>query len=164
MCEKIPGWGQGTGSKAHVLGDHGRVVIPAACQIGHQLCIRESVRSDGLQLPVFGNGRWFAALVPIAKLLPPELLRKDLFSALKAFRDFAVRSRQDLIIAEAVHIADLDAVDQHPVEAGEVVGAPLEGGGMRLLEVAGHRAREVDRVLLPRSWPWWLKTEFTRGV
>src|SRR5260221_9681301 len=99
-------------------------------------------------------------LVPVAKLLPPEFLREDLFSALVALGDFGVWSRQHLVVAEAVHVADLEAVDDHPVEASEVVGASLEGGGMRLLEVARRRAWQVYGVLLPRSWPWRLKTEF----
>src|SRR5207249_8407402 len=65
-------------------------------------------------------------LVPVAKLLPPDLPREDLFSALKALGDFGVRSRQHLVVAEAVHVADLNAVDEQPVEPGEVVGALLE--------------------------------------
>ena len=164
MGEEVPGWEHGTGGEAHVLGDHGRMVVAAARQIGDQLRVGEGVRIDGLQLPVRGDGGWFAILVPVAKLLPPELLREDLLGALKALGDLGVRSRQHLVVAEAVHVADLEAVDEHPVEAGEVVGAPLEGGGMRLLEVARHRAREVHGVLLPRSWPWRLETEFGRGV
>ncbi len=140
------------------------MVVAAARQIGDQLRVGEGVRIDGLQLPVRGDGGWFAILVPVAKLLPPELLREDLFSALKALGDFGVRSRQHLVVAEAVHVAHLEAVDEHPVEAGEVVGALLEGGGMRLLEIARQRARKVHGILLPRSWPWRLKTEFGRGT
>jgi hypothetical protein len=140
------------------------MVVAAARQIGDQLRVGEGVGIDGLQPPVRGNGGWFAILVPVVKLLPPELLREDLFSALIAPGNFGVRSRQHLVVAEAVHVADLEAVDEHPVEASEVVGAPLEGGGMRLLEVARQRAREVHGVLLPRSWPGRLKTEFGRGV
>src|SRR5207248_3052321 len=111
------------------------VVVAAARQIGDQLRIGEGVRIDGLQLPMRGNGGRFAILVPIAKLLPPELPREYLFSALRALGDFCIRSRQHLVVAEALDEADLEAVDEHPVEAGEVVGAPLEGGRMRLLEV-----------------------------
>src|SRR6185312_16376913 len=111
----------------------------AARQISNQLGVREGVRIDGLQLPMSGNGGWLASLVPVAKLLPPQLLRDDLFSALKALGDFSLRCRQHLVVTEAVHVADLEAVDEQPVEAGEVVGAPLEGRGMRLLEVARRR-------------------------
>ena len=164
VCEEVPGREHGTGGEVHVLGDHGRMVVAAARQIGDQLRVGEGIRIDGLQRPVRGDGGWFAILVPVAKLFPPELLREDLLGALKALRDLGVRSRQHLVVAEAVHVADLEAVDEHPVEAGEVVGAPLEGGGMRLLEVARHRAREVHGVLLPRSWPGRLETEFGRGV
>src|SRR5438105_12869681 len=140
------------------------MVVAAARQIGDQLGVGEGVRIDGLQLPVGRNGGRFAMLFPIAKLLAPELLREDLLSALKALGEFGIRSRQYLVVAEAIHIADLQAVDDHPVEAGEVVGAALERGGMRLLEVARHRAREVHGVLLPRAWPWRLKTECGRSA
>ena len=106
-----------------------------------------------------GNGGWFAIPVPVAKLLLPELSRENLFGSLKAPRDFGVRNRQHLAVAEAVYVAHLEAVDEQPVEAGEVVGALLEGGGMSLLEVARHRARHMHWVLQPRSWPRRLKTE-----
>jgi hypothetical protein len=55
MCKEVPGWNHGTGGKAHVLGNHGRVVVAATRQIGHQLCVGEGVRIDGLQLSVGGN-------------------------------------------------------------------------------------------------------------
>src|SRR3954464_15646687 len=111
-----------------------------------------------------GNGRWLAILVPVAKLLAPELLREDLFSATKALWDFSIRCRKHLVVAETVHVADLEAVDEQPVEAGEVVGAPLKGGRMRLLKISRHRAREVHGVLLPRSRTWRLKTKLGQGV
>ena len=160
VCEEVPGWEHGAGGEAHVLGDHGRMVVAAARQIGDQLRVGEGVRIDGLEFPVRGNGGWLVLLVPVAKLLPPELLREDLFSALKALGDFGLRSRHHLAVAEAVHVADLEAVNEQPVETGEVVGALLEGGRMRLLEIARHRAREMHGVLLPCSWPGRLKTEF----
>src|SRR5438105_1361426 len=140
------------------------MVVAAARQIGDQLRVGEGIRIDSLQLPVRCNGGWFAILVPVAKLLPPELLHEDLFRALKALGVFRVRSGQKLVIAEAIHVADLEAVNEHPVEAGEVVGATLEGGGMRLLEIERHRARKVHGILRPRSWSRRLKTEFSRGV
>src|SRR5207247_764303 len=157
--QEVPDWDHGPGSEAHVLGDHSRMVVAAARQINAQFRIGERVRIDALQLPVPGHGGWFPLFVPVAKLLPPELLRDDLFSALKALGDLGVRSWQHLVVAEAVHVADLDAVDEQPVEAGEVVGAPLEGGRLRLLEVARHGAREVHWVLLPRSWSWGLESK-----
>src|SRR6266705_2706758 len=135
------------------------MVVAAARQIRGQLSVGERLRIDGLQFPVRRDGEWFVLLVPVTKLLPPELLREDFFSALKALGDFDVRSRQHLAVTEAVHIAHLEAVNEQPIEAGEVVGASLEGRGMRLLPIARHRAREMHGVLLPRSWPWRLKTE-----
>src|SRR5688500_3987237 len=106
------------------------MVIAAARQIGNQLRIRKGGRIDRLQFPMRGNGRWLSLLVPVTKLLPPELLREDLFRATEALRDFGIRCRKHLVVAEAVHVADLEAVDEQPVEAREVVGAPLEGGRM----------------------------------
>src|SRR5258708_24042136 len=110
------------------------------------------------------NGGWFAIFVPVAKLLPPQLLREDLFSALNALGDFRLRSRQHLIVAEALHVAYLETVDQHPIEAREVIGAPFERCGMGFLEVARHRARQMHGVLLPRSWPWRVEAESGRVV
>src|SRR5215468_66947 len=107
-----------------------------------------------------GYGRWFAVLIPIAKLLPPELSCEDLFCALKAPGDFSIWNWQDLPVAEAVHIAHLEAVDEEPVKAGEVVGALFEGWRMSLLPIARHRARHVHGVLHPRSWPRRFKIKF----
>jgi hypothetical protein len=47
------------------------MMVAAADQIGDQLRFGERIWIDGLQLPVRGNGGWFAILIPIAKLLPP---------------------------------------------------------------------------------------------
>jgi hypothetical protein len=97
--------------------------------------------------------------VPIPELLPPELLRENLFRALKPLGDFGLRGWHDLTVAEAVYVAHLEAVEEQPIEAREVVGALLEGGGLRLLPIARHWARHVHRVLRPRSCPWRLKME-----
>jgi hypothetical protein len=96
-----------------------------------------------------GDGEWLAILVPVAKLLPPELLREHLFGTLKPLGDRRVRSRHYLLVAEALNIAHPKAVDQHPVEAGEVAGARLKGLGVRLLEVACQWPRKVNGILLP---------------
>ena len=86
--EEIPGRQHGTGGKAHVLRDHRRMVVAAARQIGDEFRVGEGVRIDGLQLPVHGNRGWFAVLVPIAKLLPPELLLKDLLPRVESAGGF----------------------------------------------------------------------------
>ena len=106
-----------------------------------------------------GNRGRFAILIPIAKLLPPELLCENLFGALKPIGNFGIRDRQHLAVAEAVHIAHLKAVDKQSVETGKVVGAFLQCGWMRLLEVACHRAWHVHRVLHPRPWSRRFKME-----
>src|SRR5262245_16792588 len=125
------------------------MVVAATFQIGDQLRVGQGVWRDCLQFPVRSHGGWFAMFVPIAKLLAPELLRENLFSALKPFRDFGLWGWQDLTIAEAVHVAHLKAVDQQPIEAGEVVSALLDGGRMCLLPIASHWARHVHGVLCP---------------
>src|SRR5260370_41245039 len=109
-------------------------------------------------------GGGFTFSTPVSKLPPPQFLREHLFSALNALGDFRFRSRQHLIVAEALHVTYLETVDQHPIEARKVVGAPFERSGMGLLEVARHRAREMHGVLLPRPRPWRLKTESGRVV
>src|SRR6266576_4429540 len=73
---------------------------------------------------------------------------------------FSDMIRLHLVAAEAVHAADLEAANEQPVKAGEVVDALLEGWEMRLLEVTRQRAGEMHEILLPRYWPWQLKTEF----
>ncbi len=162
--EEIPGWEQGTGGEAHVLGEHVRMVVAAAAQIDDQLRVGEGVRMDRLQLTVRGDGGRFALVVPIAQLLPPDLLGEDLFGAPKALGDFGFRSRQHLSIGETVDVAHLEAVDDQPVVAGEVVGAFLEREWMRVLEVARHRAREMHRVLGPRPWARRFETQVIRGA
>ncbi len=164
MCEEVAYREHGAAGEAHVLRDHGRMVVAAARQKGDQLRVGESVCIDGLQLPVRGDGGRLVLLVPVAKLLAPELLREDLLGACEALGDFGLRSRQHLVVAEAVHVADLEPVDEQTVEAGEVVRAPLEGGGMRLLEITRHRTREVHGVLLPRSRPRRVESERGGGV
>src|SRR6185503_271249 len=132
-----------------MLRDHRGVVVTAASQMDDEVGAGESVRIDRLQRPMHGDGGRLAVLVPIAKLLPPELLRKYLFSAAKALGNFRLRSRQHLVITEAVHIAHLQTIDEHPVKAGEIISALLERRAVGLLEIVCHRAREMYGVLLP---------------
>ena len=152
----------GGGGEAHMLGEHGGMVVAAAPQIGHELRIGKGIRIDGLQLPVHGDRGWFAFLVPVAKLLPPDLQREHLFGALKALGNFSLWRRQHLLVAEALDIAHPETAREHPVKAREVACARLEGRGMGLLKVARQRSREVHRVLLPRSWPWRIERKLCR--
>ena len=66
--------------------------------------------------------------VPIAKLLPPQLLRENLFSASKSLWDFRVRGRQDLAVAEAVYVAHLQTIDEQAVEGAKSLVPLLKGG------------------------------------
>src|SRR6185369_14832846 len=109
----------------------------------------EHVRVDGLELAVRGDGGRLPFLIPLAELLAPELLRIDLLCTLEAFGDLNLWRRHHLLVGEAVHVDDLDAVDQEPVEACEVVRALLEDRRVSLLEIARHRTREVHGVLEP---------------
>ena len=63
--------------------------------------------------------------------------------------DFLARSRQHLAVGDAVYVPHLEAVDEQPVEAREIVGSLFEGGDMHLLPIARHRAREVHGILHP---------------
>src|SRR5258707_11270275 len=164
MGQKIRGRQHGSRGEAHMLRDHRRMVVATARQIGGQFGVGEGVRIDGLQLAVFGNGSRFAVGVPVVKLLAPKLARKDLLGARKALWDLRVRRRQHLIVAEAVHVADLETVDQQPVETSKIVGASLESRRMGLLKVARQRARQVHWVLLPRSWSRRFKSWYCRRV
>ena len=128
-------------------------MVATARQIGDQFGVGEGVRIDSLQRAVFRDGGRFAVRVPVVKLFAPKLARNDLLGTRKALRNLRVRRRQNLVVAEAVHVADLETVDEQPVETGKIVGASLEGSRMGLLKIARHRARKVHRVLRPRSWP-----------
>jgi hypothetical protein len=66
---------------------------------------------------------------------------------------------QSAVFASLLHVSHLKAVDKQSIETGKVVGAFLQCGRMRLLEVARHRARHVHRVLHPRSWSRRFKME-----
>src|SRR5215510_12570662 len=106
-----------------MLREHIRMMVAAALQVSDQVGIGEGVWIDGLQFPVFGNGSWFAVFVPIAKLLSPEFLWENLFSALEPFGDFCFRSRHHLTVAEAVNVAHVQSIDEQTVKPGKIVGA-----------------------------------------
>src|SRR5262245_53913891 len=159
VCKEISGRKHGAGSEAHVLGKHGRMVVATTRQVSDELSVGERVWIDRLQFPMLSNGSRFAFFVPLTKLLAPELLRKNLFGALGTLGDFGLRGRKHLAVADAVHIAHLEAVNKQPVEPGEVIGALLEGRGMCLLPIARHRAGKVHGVLGPRSRSGRLKLE-----
>jgi hypothetical protein len=122
------------------------MVVATARQVGGQVRVGERVWIHGLQFAVRGERGGFAIFVPIAKLLAPQVLREDVFGALEALGDFGLRGRKHLTVGETVHVAHLEAVNEQPVEAGEVVGTLLDCGGMHLLPIAGHRAREMHGV------------------
>jgi len=48
VCQEVAGWQHCPRSEPHVLGEHGRMVVTAASQIGHQVRIGKGVRVDGL--------------------------------------------------------------------------------------------------------------------
>ena len=168
MGQKIRGRQHGTSGEAHVLRDHGRMVVATACQIGDQFGVREGVRIHGLQLAVFRNGCRFAVRVPVVKLLSPKLVRKDLLGTRKALRDLRVRRRQHLIVAEAVHVADLETVDKQPVEAGKIVGTSLERKADGSLESSASSGAEsapgpAPTILVPAVQKLVLSTCLTRS-
>src|SRR5258707_11164248 len=69
MREEVRGWEHGTGSESHVLRDHGRVVVATTPHIRNEFGVRQGVRIDGLQLPMFGDGGWLAVFVPVEAAL-----------------------------------------------------------------------------------------------
>jgi hypothetical protein len=134
-----------------VLGDHPGVVVVATPQMRDQVFVGKLVWIDRLQLPVSLDRGRLDRLVPIAKLLSPELPLEDFFRALQALRDVVLRDRPHCPVSEAVDVLVLEGVDQHPVEAYEVLNAAPECLGMGLCPVARRRSRPVDRVELPRA-------------
>ena len=109
-----------------------------------------SVGLDRLQLAVSLDRGGLEGLVPVAKLLAPELLLEHLLGAREALRDLLLRRRPHRAVRESVDVPVVHGVEQHPVEAGELTEAAPEGLGMHLRPVAGHRARKVNGVELPR--------------
>ena len=79
--------------EAHVLIDHLHVPVPAPAQVLDQLGVGESVGVDRLQLAVRLDRLRLADLVPLAQLLPPDLLLEDLLGALQPGRHLVGRDR-----------------------------------------------------------------------
>ena len=98
-------------------------------------------------------------LVPFAKLLPPELLLDDLLGALEALRDLLLCRHLHGAVCEAVGIRHLHPVEEQPVIAGEIVGAPLDGVGMGLRPVTGRRSGEVHRIQRPEPGAGWIESK-----
>src|SRR5450756_2558428 len=93
--------------------------------------------------------RRLPSFIPLAKLFAPELSFEDLLCALEALWDFFVRSRSHRVVGKAVHVPHLEAVDEHPVIAREVIGAALERLGMHLCPIARHGTRKVHGIQCP---------------
>ena len=64
-----------------------------------------------------------------------------------------------MVVSEPMDIADLDAIDEQPVKAREVVRPFFERRGVCLLKVTRQRPWEVDGVLLVGPRPWRLELQ-----
>src|SRR5438093_12230421 len=90
-------------------------------------------------------------LVPLAKLLSPELPLENLLGALETPRDLIFRNRPHDLVREAVDVRHFERADQHAVGSGELARTALEGCGMKLGPVSRSRARKVNGVELPEA-------------
>ena len=162
--QEIPGRDNGRGRVAHVLRDHRRVVVAAARQILDQLLVGEAGGIDRLQRAVRLDRVGLDPLVPVAKLLAPELALHHLGRALEAGGDLLLRDRHHRPVAEPVDVRRSQRAHQHAVEACEVAGAARERRRVNLLPVARHRPREVHRVALPVAWSRRLESQLRHGV
>jgi hypothetical protein len=128
-------------------------------EIGAQVLVGERIGINRLYGAVRRDRGGLAGLVPLAKLLPPKLLLEDLLCALEPQRDLVLRRRPHRVEGEAVDVLRLEAVHEHPVEAGEMLGSPAEGVGMGLGPVTRHRPGKVHWVECPRARPGCLEAK-----
>jgi hypothetical protein len=162
--EEIPGRDNRRGRVAHVLRDHRRMVVAATRQILDQLLVGEAAGIDRLQRAVRLDRVRLDRLVPVAKLLSPELALHHLRRALEAGRDLLLGERHHRAVAEPVDVGRSQRVDQHPVEACEVAGAAPVGRRMNFRPVARHRPRDVHGVALPEAWRRRLESQLRHGI
>src|SRR5688500_17802673 len=90
-------------------------------------------------------------LVPVAKLLAPQLLLKHLLRTAEAAWSLVVRHRSLLDVRETVHIRIGHRVEQQPVKRSEFAASPRKGLGVHLCPVTCHRTWEMNGVELPRA-------------
>ena len=127
------------------------MVVAALREVRGELSVGERVGIDRLQLPVLGDRRGLEVLVPVAKLLAPELVLEGHRGALEALRNILGGDRNDRAVPEAVDVLHLAPLDEQPVEGAELAEAALERLGVHLGPVARDGAREVDRIDHPRA-------------
>ena len=137
------------GGETHVLVDHLAVMIAASGQVRDQLGVGERVGIDRLELAVRRDRGGLGGLVPLAKLLAPDLLLEHLVGTLEATRDLVVSDEMHRQVRETVDVLHLHVVEEHPVVAGELSGATRKRLGMHLGPISGRRARKVHGVERP---------------
>src|SRR5437016_2104021 len=91
-------------------------------------------------------------LVPLAELLPPDLLLPDFLRARETLRDLVLGCGVPRAVREAVDVLRFHRLEERPVVRHELVRAPAERRGVHLGPVARHRTRVVHRVEVPRPW------------
>jgi hypothetical protein len=139
----------GRGRKSHVLGHHGRVVVAALREICDQLLVGECVRINRLDLPMRRDRSRLVSLVPLPKLLPPDLFLEHLFGPLEALRDVLLRGRSHRVVGETVYVHGLHPVDEHPVVAGEIIGTLPHRRRVGFCKITGHRSRKMNGIERP---------------
>lgn len=164
MGEEVAGGHDRGRREPHVLVQHLGVVVAAAAQVGHQGVIGERLKIDGLDGAVGLDRRRLERPVPVAQLLPPDLLGERRLGPGKALGDLGRIKRRHPLVGEAVDVGHLERVDQHPVGAGELAGAALEGWRVDGAPVAGGRPGEVNRIEFPEAGAGGIEAKLGRGA
>ena len=149
--EEVTGRDHGRAGEPHVLGHHRRVVV-AASRADRRPTHRRTARRD--RPPGAPDGRRSKPACtprPTREAAPARASCEDLLGPLEAGRDVLLRRRLIMVVGEAVHVRHLDAVDEHPVVAAKSLAPRLQGPGMGLRPIAGHRAGKMHGVLRPRA-------------
>ena len=115
------------GGEAHVLRDHRRMVVAAALQVGDQLGIRRARRDRcACSSRCVAIERRLVLLVPFAAAARARAFCAKTSSARLKRSGSRPRAPAAPGCSRSPDIGDLQAVDQHAVEAGEIVGALFE--------------------------------------
>ena len=115
--------------EGHVLPDHRGVVVAAAAQVVHQLLVAQRVGIDRLDLVVGLHGGRLANLVPLLRLVAPQLALEHVRGALDAVGEGLGRHRHHLPVGEPVGVGghpglERDAVERHHVAVPEAERPP----------------------------------------
>src|SRR5262249_55210708 len=131
-------------------------------QVRGQVIVGERVGVDRLQCAVSPDRGRLDRLVPVAELLAPELPLEDFFRAAEALRNIGLGGRPHGLVREAVHVLELQTVQQQSVGATELLRPAEQGFGMGFDPVPRRRTRKVNGVEFPESGTRWNEAKFGR--